>query len=226
MNEYFELLGEILRQHHGVVQQFQGDAILATFNVPVTDADHAGNAIRAGGFEVQVVNIEDEPAHVLQLYGTEGGDGSFAANCLLARRLVERGVRFVQLYHRAWDHHGGIKRAMEITAKEWEVQREHQDQLALSSHIKAAAAYDAGFYEDIVIPYNDAEEDNNIRRDTTYEKLASLKPVFDKGSEATMTAGNSTPLTDGAAAVLLASEEWARKKNLPISAYLTFAKAR
>jgi len=112
----------------------------------------------------------------------------------------------------------------EITAKEWDVQREHQDQLALASHIKAAAAYDAGWYEDIVIPFMDVEEDNNIRRDTTFEKLSALKPVFDKSGEGTMTAGNSTPLTDGAAAILLASEDWARQKNLPIMAYLTFAK--
>ena len=112
----------------------------------------------------------------------------------------------------------------EITAKAFEVSREHQDQLALASHAKAAAAYDAGFYDDLVVPFMDAEEDNNIRRDSTFEKLQALKPVFDKGGEGTMTAGNSTPLTDGAAAVLLASEDWARTKNLPVSAYLTFAK--
>ena len=112
----------------------------------------------------------------------------------------------------------------EITAKQWDVQREFQDQLALSSHINAAAAYDAGWYEDIVVPFRDVEEDNNIRRDTTLEKLGGLKPVFDKSGEGTMTAGNSTPLTDGAAAVLLASEDWARAKNLPVMAYLTFVK--
>ncbi len=112
--------------------------------------------------------------------------------------------------------------SMEITAKEWEVPREHQDQLALTSHVKAAKAFDEGFYDDLVIPYKGAEEDNNIRRDTTFEKLASLKPVFDKGPEATMTAGNSTPLTDGAAAVLLTSEAWAIQKNLPVIAYITF----
>ena len=112
----------------------------------------------------------------------------------------------------------------EITAKEWDVQREHQDQLALASHMKAAAAYDEGFYDDLVIPFEDVEEDNNIRRDTTFEKLSSLKPAFDRSEEGTMTAGNSTPLTDGAAAVLLASEDWARKKNLPILGYLTFVK--
>lgn len=112
----------------------------------------------------------------------------------------------------------------EITAKEWDVQREHQDQLALASHIKAAAAYDEGWFDDLVVPFMDVEQDNNIRRDTTFEKLSTLKPVFDKGDEGTMTAGNSTPLTDGAAAVLLASEDWARQKNLPVMAYLTFAK--
>jgi acetyl-CoA C-acetyltransferase len=111
----------------------------------------------------------------------------------------------------------------ELTAKEFSVAREHQDQLALASHMKAGAAYDSGFYDDLVVPFRNAEEDNNIRRDTNIEKLAKLKPVFDR-RDGTMTAGNSTPLTDGAAAVLLASEEWAHIKNLPISAYLTFAK--
>ncbi|MDH5311527.1 MAG: acetyl-CoA C-acetyltransferase [Gammaproteobacteria bacterium] len=114
--------------------------------------------------------------------------------------------------------------SMEITAKNWDVLREHQDQLALASHIKAAAAYDEGFYDDIVVPFQDCEEDNNIRRDTSLEKLASLKPVFDRSQDGTMTAGNSTPLTDGAAAVLLASEEWADLKNLPLVAYLTHCK--
>jgi acetyl-CoA C-acetyltransferase len=114
--------------------------------------------------------------------------------------------------------------SMEETAQKWDIPREHQDQLALASHVKAAAAYDAGWYEELVVPFMDCEEDNNIRRDTTFEKLAALKPVFDRSEDGTMTAGNSTPLTDGAAAVLLASEDWARKKNLPISAYLTFTK--
>lgn len=114
--------------------------------------------------------------------------------------------------------------SMEITAKQFEVTREHQDQLTLSSHMKAAAAYDAGFYEDLIVPFYGAEEDNNIRRDSTYEKLQTLKPVFDKSTAGTMTAGNSTPLTDGAAAVLMSSEEWAIRKNLPIAAYLTHCK--
>jgi len=114
--------------------------------------------------------------------------------------------------------------SMEITAKKFQVSREHQDQLALASHIKAAAAYDSGFYDDLVTPFRDAEEDNNIRRDTTFEKLQALKPTFDKSDSGTITAGNSTPLTDGAAAVLFASEEWARQKHLPVIAHLTFCK--
>ncbi len=112
----------------------------------------------------------------------------------------------------------------EITAKDFEVSREHQDQLALASHMKAAAAYEAGFYDDLVSPYQDVEEDNNIRRDTTFEKLQALKPVFDKSDTGTMTAGNSTPLTDGAASVLLASEDWARTQGIPVQAYITYGK--
>ncbi|MEM1173836.1 MAG: acetyl-CoA C-acetyltransferase [Pseudomonadota bacterium] len=112
----------------------------------------------------------------------------------------------------------------ELTAKEWGIERQHQDHIAYLSHIKAAAAYDEGWYDDLVVPFMECEEDNNIRRDTTPEKLAKLKPVFDRSGEGTMTAGNSTPLTDGAAAVLLANEDWARKKNLPILAYLSFAR--
>jgi acetyl-CoA C-acetyltransferase len=112
----------------------------------------------------------------------------------------------------------------ELIAKQWDVQRDHQDQLALASHIKAGAAYDNAWYDDLVVPFQGVEEDSNIRRDTTFQKLSVLKPVFDKSGEGTLTAGNSTPLTDGAAAILLSSEEWARNKNLPIMAYLSFVK--
>jgi acetyl-CoA C-acetyltransferase len=112
----------------------------------------------------------------------------------------------------------------ELIAKEWSVPREHQDLLALSSHDNAAAAYDAGWYADLVVPFMDCAEDNNIRRDTTLAKLAALKPVFDRSASGTMTAGNSTPLTDGAACVLLAAEEWAASRNLDIAAYLTHVK--
>jgi acetyl-CoA C-acetyltransferase len=112
----------------------------------------------------------------------------------------------------------------EITAKQWSITRGDQDQLALQSHQKAARAYDEGFYKDLVVPFQNATEDNNIRRDSSLERLGKLKPVFDRGAAGTMTAGNSTPLTDGAAAVLLGSEDWAKARGLPIQAYLRYGK--
>ena len=113
----------------------------------------------------------------------------------------------------------------ELTAEQWDIPREHQDELALASHKTAAAAYDSGWYDDLVVPFMNVTEDSNIRRDTSLDRLSTLKPVFSQRDKATLTAGNSTPLTDGAAAILLASEDWARRKNLPILAYLSFAKA-
>ena len=110
----------------------------------------------------------------------------------------------------------------ELMAQEWGITREAQDQLAYESHMKAAAAWKEGFYNDLVTPFHGASMDNNVRADTTLEKLAKLKPAFDrKSGKGTLTAGNSTPLSDGASAVLLASEEWAKARNLPILAYLT-----
>ncbi len=107
-----------------------------------------------------------------------------------------------------------------LTALEWQVTREEQDELAAASHQHLAAAYDEGFLDDQVTPFRGVERDNNLRPDSSAEKLAKLKPVFGKGEAATMTAGNSTPLTDGASAVLLASEEWAAEHDLPVLAYL------
>lgn len=112
----------------------------------------------------------------------------------------------------------------EIMAKRWEISRQDQDQLAYESHIKAAAAWKEGFYDDLVVEYAGLKVDNNLRADTSLEKLAKLRPAFDP-SGGTITAGNSTPLTDGASAVLLASEEWAAKHNLPVLAYLRYGKA-
>jgi len=114
--------------------------------------------------------------------------------------------------------------SMEITAKAWQLSRQEQDELALTSHQKAVRAYDEGFYADLVIDYHGMKRDNNVRAETSLEQLGKLRPVFDRSDKGTMTAGNSTPLTDGAAAVLLASEDWARERNLPILAYLTYAK--
>ena len=104
-----------------------------------------------------------------------------------------------------------------LTTAQWKITREAQDELAYNSHRNLAAAYDDGFFDELITPYRGLSKDSNLRPDTTLEKLATLKPVFGKnlGAEATMTAGNSTPLTDGAATVLLASEEWADAHDLP-----------
>jgi acetyl-CoA C-acetyltransferase len=108
-----------------------------------------------------------------------------------------------------------------LTALEWRISREAQDELAASSHQKMAAAYDRGFFDDQITPFRGVERDNNLRADSTVEKLSTLKPVFGRGEAATMTAGNSTPLSDGASAVLLASEDWAKEHELPVLAWFT-----
>ncbi|HSD81782.1 MAG TPA: acetyl-CoA C-acetyltransferase [Solirubrobacteraceae bacterium] len=108
------------------------------------------------------------------------------------------------------------------TAARWGIARADQDELAAASHRNLAAAYDRGFYDDLVEPYLGLDRDENLRPDSTVEKLARLRPVFG-GADGTMTAGNSTPLSDGAAVVLLASEEWARERDLPVLAFLTHA---
>src|SRR3954453_13922437 len=107
-----------------------------------------------------------------------------------------------------------------LTAKAWEITREAQDELAASSHQKLAAAYERGFFDDLMTPYLGLSRDQNLRADSTPEKLAKLKPAFGDKETGTMTAGNSTPLSDGASAVLLASEEWAAERNLPALARL------
>ena len=103
---------------------------------------------------------------------------------------------------------------MAQTAARWDIGREAQDELALASHRKLAAAYDRGFFDDLLTPYLGLTRDNSMRPDTSLEALAGLRTVFGTGEGATMTAGNSTPLTDGASAVLLASEEWAEAHHL------------
>ena len=109
-----------------------------------------------------------------------------------------------------------------ITTLEWGISREAQDELTASSHQKMAAAYEEGFFDDLITPFLGLERDNNLRPDSSVEKLAKLKPAFGKGDARTMTAGNSTPLTDGASCVLLASEEWAKANGHEVLAYLTF----
>jgi len=107
----------------------------------------------------------------------------------------------------------------ELMAQEWAIPRAEQDQLAYDSHHKLAAAYAEGWQDDLLTPYLGLNRDQNLRADISLEKMATLKPVFEKGPRGTLTAANSTPLTDGASLVLLASEDWARARGLPILAY-------
>jgi acetyl-CoA C-acetyltransferase len=112
-----------------------------------------------------------------------------------------------------------------ITASEWGVPRESQDELAAASHQHLAAAYDRGFFDDLITPYLGLSKDNTLRPDTSVEKLAKLRTAFGRGPGATMTAGNSTPLTDGASTVLLGTEEWAASRNLAVLAHLVDAES-
>jgi acetyl-CoA C-acetyltransferase len=112
----------------------------------------------------------------------------------------------------------------ELMVKTWKISREAQDKIAFDSHIKAAAAWREGFYDDLVVPFHELKSDNNVRADASLEKLAKLRPVFDLSASGTLTAGNSTPLTDGSAALLLSSERWAEKHHLPVLAYLRAGK--
>ncbi|MBS0589099.1 MAG: acetyl-CoA C-acetyltransferase [Proteobacteria bacterium] len=112
----------------------------------------------------------------------------------------------------------------ELMAREWNITRQEQDELALASHLKAAAAYERGFFKDLVVPFRGLDRDGFLRPDSTLDKLAVLKPAFDKTSgQGTLTAGNSTGLSDGASAVLIASEDWAAKRGLKPQAFLTYS---
>ena len=112
----------------------------------------------------------------------------------------------------------------ERMAREWQISRREQDELALASHHNAAKAWDEGFFDDLVVGHAGVLRDNNVRPDSDLQQLAKLKPAFDKSEQGTLTAGNSTALTDGAAAVLLTSEEYADKHDLPVSAWLTYSR--
>jgi len=110
----------------------------------------------------------------------------------------------------------------EQMARSWRIGRGEQDELALASHKNASKAWADGFMSDLVVPCQGLKADNNVRGDTSLEKLAKLKPAF--AADGTLTAGNSTPMTDGSAAALLAGEDWARARGLPVQAYLTYGK--
>jgi acetyl-CoA C-acetyltransferase len=154
----------------------------------------------------------------------EANRGRSAAQRVGALTKLRPGMFFKPLLPRNSEPRTGLSMGehCERMAKRWSISREAQDVLAYDSHRKLTEAYARGFLNDLMTPYRGLARDNNLRSDLTLEKLASLKPVFDRDA-GTMTAGNSTPLTDGASAVLLASEEWAAARGLPVLAWLTWS---
>ncbi len=108
----------------------------------------------------------------------------------------------------------------ELMAQHWHIPRQEQDELALASHQNGVKAVNRGFFKDLIRPFAGLDKDNNLRADTTMEKLSKLKPVFERSAKGTLTAGNSSPLTDGAAAILMSSEEWAKANGCEVQARL------
>jgi acetyl-CoA C-acetyltransferase len=113
----------------------------------------------------------------------------------------------------------------ELMAREWKITREAQDRFAFESHKKGAEAYRTGYMDELIVPTAGVFRDNNLREDISLDKLATLKTAFDKSDKGTLTAANSTPMTDGAACVLIASEEWAAKRGLALQSYLTYTQS-
>jgi len=198
-----------------------------------TSLDNAiiiANKIAAGQIEAGIAGGSDTTSDVPIVYGTRLRKRLLAMNRaktpLDKLRVALRGFSLGELkpsFPGVAEPRTGKSMGdhCEQMAKEWQVSREAQDRLALDSHHKLAAAYDAGFFEDLLVPFRGLKRDGFLRPDTTLEKLAALKPAFDKSSgHGTLTAGNSTGLSDGAAAVLLGSDAWAAQRGLKVQAYL------
>ena len=201
-----------------------------------TSLDNAiiiGNKIAAGQIDAGIAGGSDTTSDVPIVYGRALQQRLLNIN--RARSPMEkfkaavRGFSFAELkpsFPGVAEPRTGMSMGdhCELMAKEWHISREDQDRLALASHLKAAAAYERGFFKDLVVPFRGLERDGFLRPDSTLEKLGALKPAFDKTSgQGTLTAGNSTGLSDGASAVLLASEAWAATRGLKPQAYLTHA---
>ncbi|MBS1618641.1 MAG: acetyl-CoA C-acetyltransferase [Bacteroidetes bacterium] len=196
----------------------------------VESAIYIANKIALGQIECGIAGGVDSSSDVPLVFGEK-----LRKTLLAARRAKTTGERiklFLSIRLKDWapvpplnvEPRTGMSMGdhTEVTAKYFGIAREDQDAFALVSHQKMAAAYERGFFKDLMTPYAGLERDNNLRTDSTLEKLAKLKPAFDKVN-GTLTAGNSSPLTDGASCVLLASEDWAKAHNLPILAYITHA---
>ena len=190
-----------------------------------------GNKIALGQIEVGIAagvdTISDPPVsyphNYQQLLLASHRGKTFAQR--LAPWLRLRPGHFRPVFPQVGELRTGLSmgESAELMARRWRISRQAQDRLAYDSHMKAAQAWREGFYADLVEPHLGLASDNNVRPDTSLEKLAKLRASFDP-RDGTLTAGNSTPLTDGASAVLLASEQWAEQHKLPVLAHLTYGK--
>lgn len=194
---------------------------------------HIANKIALGQIESGVAGGSDTTSDVPIVYGRKLQQRILAAarakSALDKAKALVKGFSFGELkpsFPGVAEPRTGKSMGdhCELMAKEWKISREDQDRLAWESHQKSAAAYQRGFFKDLIVPFRNVERDNILRADTTLEKMAALKPAFDKTSgRGTLTAANSTPLTDGASAVLLASESWAAARGLSIQAWFAHA---
>ena len=191
------------------------------------------NKIALGQIDVGIAGGVDSVSDPPVVYGREYQQ--ILLRAFRARNLGARLAPFLSLRPRhfkpvipdASEPRTGLSmgESCELMAKRWGITRVAQDELAFESHRHAAAAWTDGFFDDLVVPFAGLQRDDNVRPDTSIEKLAGLRASFDRSAAGTLTAGNSTPLTDGASAVLLASENWARTRGLPILGWLSFGKA-
>ena len=189
---------------------------------------HIANKIAVGQIEVGVGGGSDTTSDVPIVYGKDLRRRLLAVNAAKsAKDKLKTALKGFSLAELKPDFPGvaeprtgkSMGQHCEDMARQWAIGRDSQDELAAASHHKLAAAYERGFFDDLVVSFRGVERDNILRPDTSLEKLATLKPAFDKAN-GTLTAGNSTPLTDGAAACLLASEDWAQRHRLPVQCYL------
>lgn len=196
----------------------------------IESAIYIANKIALGQIEVGIAGGVDSTSNVPLVLGEKirtillRTSRAKSAGAKIAQLLKIRPGQLAPIAPRNLEPRTGLSMGghTEITAKHYKISREDQDRFSLESHQKMVKAYEEGFMSDMLTPYLGLIRDNNLRSDTSMEKLGRLKPAFDK-QNGSLTAGNSSPLTDGASCLLLASEEWAREHNHPVIAYLTFA---
>jgi len=203
------------------IQRACGTSLEAAINI--------GNKISLGQIESGIAGGVDSMSDVPVFYRPELAKSILSlakAKSLSDKIKILMGIRLKDLkpaFPAVTESLTGLSmgESCELMAQHWHIPREGQDELSFKSHQNGIKAYERGFYKDLIVPLNGLSQDNNLRADTSIEKLAKLRPSFEKSSKGTLTAGNSSPLTDGAASVLMCSEEYASKNNLKVQAYLT-----